>query len=87
MRDFLQADAVATLIGLPDGAAFLRRRDRLEGQAGFPPPLPTSLRPLLWHRARVEGWIAAQASGAQPPDPRRAPLPHNVHLLQAAGTR
>lgn len=83
MRDFIQADDVADLIGLPDGAAFLRRRDRLERDTGFPKPLPTSLRPLIWHRARVDAWLTAQAAPA-PPHIRAMP---NLRLIEAAGSR
>lgn len=84
MADFIQANDVAELIGLPDGAAFLRRRDTLERDHGFPPPMPTSARPLIWRRARVAAWVEAQGR----PEPQHpAHLPANVHLLQQAARR
>lgn len=82
MRDFIQADGVAELIGLDDGAAFLRRRARLERETGFPKPLPTSLKPLIWHRKQVEGWLSAQTSPTPPP--RGLP---SLRLIESAATR
>ena len=84
MRDYIQADEVAALIGLDDGAAFLRRRARLEREAQFPKPMPTSLRPLLWQRARIEGWLTAQDAPASTPPPRSMP---RLRLIEAAHSR
>ena len=83
MRDFIQADDVAGMIGLDDGAAFLRRRARLERDEGFPKPLPTSLRPLIWHRCQVEGWLSAQTN----PRPAGMPTMPTLRLIETAGTR
>lgn len=54
---FTDAAGVARLLGLPDAAAFLRRRDRLEDEDLFPLPMPTSRRPLLWKRDEVQAWV------------------------------
>lgn len=54
---FIGAGVVAGLIGLPDAASFLRRRDRLEAEELFPLPMPTSRRPLYWKRDEVQAWV------------------------------
>lgn len=87
-RPFITADAVAGMIGLADGAAFLRQRPRLERDHDFPAPMPTSLRPLIWRRSEIEGWVRAQgrpatmapADGFHPP----AHASGNVVLLDRA---
>ncbi|KHQ50312.1 helix-turn-helix transcriptional regulator [Mameliella alba] len=66
-REFITASTVAQLIGLPRGAAFLRQRDRLEKDEGFPAPLPTSRRPMMWRRSAVEAWLDQLDSPAGPP--------------------
>lgn len=77
-QPFITAETVAGLIGLPDPASFLRQRQRLEDEAGFPLPMPTSQRPLRWRRAQVEAWVQSQGRPrAQVP----AELPPNVFRL------
>lgn len=84
---FIQKDAVAQLLGLADGAGFLRARERLEAE-GFPPPMPTSLRPLIWRRDAVEAWVQAQglpATDALAMTPEDLPAyGGNVRLLSEA---
>lgn len=53
---FIDAAEVAAALELPDRAAFLRVRDRLESDHGFPPPLPWTRAPLKWRRADVIAW-------------------------------
>jgi hypothetical protein len=66
---FVRAAEAATLLGLPDAAALLRRRAALEAM-GFPAPMPHSARPLLWRRDSVAAWAQAAsqlaADGRQP---------------------
>lgn len=61
--EFIGAEKVAALLGYegsrPD-LMLLRRRAVLEAQ-GFPLPMPTSTRPLLWREASVRAWLAATA--------------------------
>lgn len=59
MKPFIEAADVAQLTGFQNATAFLRARPRLEDE-GFPLPMPTSLRPLLWRREQVEAWIDVQ---------------------------
>lgn len=63
---FLTSDLVAGVIGLPDGAAFLRQRDRLERENLFPLPMPTSRRPLRWRQDEVAAWVARMGRPAGP---------------------
>lgn len=81
-RDFITAEGVADMLGLPDGAAFLRRRADLEGSEDFPPPMPHIRRPLLWRKSQVAGWIEAQGRFA--PDVRAADVGPNVVLMREA---
>lgn len=60
MKPFIDANTVAELTGHCDAAAFLRARSRLEREHGFPIPMPTSRRPLLWRRDTVAAWVQAQ---------------------------
>lgn len=86
---FIQADDVAALIGLPDGAAFLRRRDRLERDSAFPRPMPTSQRPLIWRRDNVQAWVQSQGradSAPTLPMPQAQIAPH-LRLIESAQTR
>lgn len=62
---FVTADAVARLIGLTDGDAFLRIRPRLEQDTLFPLPMPTS-RPLRWRSDEVAAWVARHGRAAAP---------------------
>lgn len=78
---FIDTAAVAAMLG-QDTAHFLRIRQRLEDDDGFPLPMPHWQRPLKWRRDQIEGWISAQGLP-------RADLPlqltgHNVVLLREA---
>jgi|GEM_PF-5851114 len=68
MRMFLPSAAVAELLGLPSPAAFLARRDTMEGEQLFPLPMPHSRRPLLWKADEVQAWI----------DRNGRPLPQSI---------
>ncbi len=59
----IEAGAVAECLGL-SRAVFLRRRDALERDYGFPPPLPIA-RPLRWQKAAVEKWLEGYAAAGQ----------------------
>lgn len=59
MKPFIDAADVAQLTGFQNAAAFLRARPRLEDE-GFPLPMPTSMRPLLWRREQVAAWVNVQ---------------------------
>ena len=82
-RPFLTAAEVAQLLGLPDAAAFLRRRADLEGAAGFPAPMPWTLwrRTRSWRADQVQAWLARQGEPGPPSDP--AHLPPGVAALAA----
>ena len=64
MRTFINASAVAERTGFADATAFLRARDRLEAQHGFPLPMPTTRRPKLWRADQVDAWADAQGRSA-----------------------
>jgi predicted DNA-binding transcriptional regulator AlpA len=86
-RPFITADDVAQLVGLVDGAAFLRQRTRLERHHDFPAPMPTSMRPMIWRRSEVVAWVQAQgrpATAARPEFHRPAHASGNVVLLEQA---
>lgn len=57
---FIGADQVASILGLPDVNAFLRRRVELEDRHGFPLSLPYHRRPLKYRREDVVAWLAEQ---------------------------
>ena len=80
--DFITADVVADLIGLPSGQAFLGKREGLVEDTGFPLPMPTSTRPLRWRRVEVEAWVTRQGL----PKARLPVIPEgsNVRLLNMA---
>ncbi|MDD8022433.1 MAG: hypothetical protein PHX82_04930 [Paracoccaceae bacterium] len=59
---FLDAEAVARRMGLPDGPAFLRRRLDLEDKRGFPVAMPHWKRPLKWRADQVDAWLASQGT-------------------------
>lgn len=83
--EFIEKNAVAALIGMTSGAAFMRQRDRLEADCDFPAPMPCSLRPLRWRRSAIEAWADGQGlskSEAVLIDPRR--FGPNVRLLDEA---
>lgn len=63
---FVTADTVADLTGFTGAAAFLAARRRLERETGFPPPMPTCLRPMKWRRDAVEAWVSLQGQTTQP---------------------
>lgn len=78
-QNFITAHAVAQLIGLPSGPAFLRQRDRLEDDLLFPLPMPVARRPLVWRRDEVQAWADRQG---KPRDIDPAYLPQNVVPLR-----
>lgn len=86
-RLFITADEVAALLELDNASSFLRARQRLEDETGFPTPMPLPLRPLKWRREAVEAWRAAQglapAQRLTQDDIRRAGP--NVILMAEAG--
>lgn len=61
MNDFIIAYQVAEIIGFNSDAEFLRARDRLERDHGFPEPLPTIKRPFKWRRSAVQEWADMQS--------------------------
>lgn len=81
-RDFIPAADVAPLVGFDGPAAFHRHRARLERDHGFPQPMPTCRRPMLWRADQVVAWVAAQGLPTAPPPV--IPQGSNVHLLQLA---
>lgn len=82
---FLDADQVAQMLGLSDGGAFLRRRERLQADTLFPPPLPITRRTYRWRADEVEAWLDRQGR-AQPQPLPALPLGSNVILLHHART-
>lgn len=62
----IRADAVADMLGLASAAAFLNRREGLEAEHYFPPPMPHSTRPLLWKSAEIAAWIDRMGRPNQP---------------------
>lgn len=58
IRDFITTPEVAELTGFANAAAFLRQRDRLENDEGFPLPMPTTRGKLIWRRDTVAAWVA-----------------------------
>lgn len=85
--DFIDARRVAALLGL-EGARpdlmLLQRRAVLEAQ-GFPLPMPTSARPLLWRAASVRAWLDAAALLAEVGErPRVAGAAANDRAFQRA---
>ena len=65
---FIDAAAVAQLLDLHDGDAFLRRRALMQAQ-GFPAPVDFIRRPRKWNRAAVLAWRDRTADIHLPPDP------------------
>ncbi|MET3601020.1 hypothetical protein [Martelella mangrovi] len=59
----MEASAVAECLGV-SRSVFLRRRDALEREYGFPPPLPLA-RPLRWQQAAVEKWLEGYADAGR----------------------
>mgnify|MGYP000448129937 CR=1 FL=1 len=85
LSPFITAPIVAEMIGVASDAQFLRIRDNLERRHGFPPPLPTSLRPLKWRRDVIQNWIDNQGT-VTTPDVSAQHLAGNVFLLDKART-
>lgn len=83
MKPFIPAEDVARLIGYRTAHTFLMHRTRLERDEGFPPPLPTSRRPLLWRRDEVEGWIGEVGRTG---DQRTALTRGQLRVIEAART-
>lgn len=79
-REFVTAEAVAGMIGFDHGTAFLRERHRLEQQEGFPEPLPTRRRPMIWRRSAVAAWL----DQLDAPDLNITATASNVYLLHEA---
>lgn len=79
---FITADQVAQIIGLDDGAAFLRQRLRLQLETLFPLPLPVQKRPMRWKRDEVQAWLDRQGLPVPPAPP--VPVASNVVLLAHA---
>lgn len=83
-RPFADAATVAALLGLPDRSAFLRRRDDLENQHGFPLPMPHSRRPLMWRASQIRAWVQEHGLPANAPQPEFAPGTNVVLMKEAA---
>lgn len=56
---FIPTARVADMLTLSE-AGFLRQRQRLEDDFGFPQPMPHCRRPLLWRADQVSDWIEGQ---------------------------
>jgi hypothetical protein len=82
---FITAVHIAALLGLSDDRAFLAQRDDLVRDHGFPLPMPTSKRPLLWRLDQVTLWIDRQGL-PQPAMPAPVRPGGNVFLMQRAAT-
>jgi predicted DNA-binding transcriptional regulator AlpA len=63
---FIPTAAVADLLEMSPGE-FLRRRDTLQREHAFPPPLPWRGWRLSWRRAEVIAWLDADAARPAPP--------------------
>lgn len=83
---FITSDRVADMLGLPDGAAFLRQRARLEEDCLFPLPMPTSRRPMRWRADAVAAWVDRQGQPAAPGIPPELIRMGKVALLDMART-
>lgn len=84
--DFIDKDTVARMIGLADGRTFLRQRTRLEREADFPRPMPTTALPRFWRRSAVEGWLMEQGQKGSETRTNPAHFGPNVVLMQEART-
>ncbi|WP_010137350.1 helix-turn-helix transcriptional regulator [Oceanicola sp. S124] len=83
---FIPTAEVAQLLqmSLP---SFNAKRDWLERDHDFPPPMPHSKRPLLWRRTAIFAWIERQ--GLAPTDQQhQAPVPKTRadRLMQKAAS-
>lgn len=83
---FIDAAAVAQLLGLPGPAAFLARRADLEDRHGFPIPLPWWRRPLKYRRDQVLAWrdMQGRPRGDDPEIPPQLLASGKVALLAEA---
>lgn len=84
---FMDAGEVAAALEMPDRAAFLRARDRLVAEHGFPAPVPWTRTPLKWRRADVIAWRDAlyTAPDLSPATgPARGDAARRVVMLQNA---
>ncbi|MEM9579088.1 MAG: hypothetical protein AAF891_00255 [Pseudomonadota bacterium] len=75
---------MAKKLGLLDGTAFLRRRERLQAKHDFPLPMPTQRRPLLWRSEEIDTWV--KANGKPEIDKEVQPARINGALLRYAAT-
>ncbi|PZQ99906.1 MAG: hypothetical protein DI533_04550 [Cereibacter sphaeroides] len=83
-QTFITTDQVAELLEISP-ALFLRQREKLAEETGFPDPMPHSTRPLRFRADRVLAWIEEQGL----PRPLAAQLPprpsgKNIFLLEEA---
>ena len=83
---FLTSDEVADLLQM-SRSSFNMKRDWLERDHEFPPPMPHSQRPLLWRRSAILAWVDRQGHA---PDTatHQAPIPktRSDRLLQKAAS-
>lgn len=82
---FIHSGQIAALLGLGHERAFLVKRDDLMRDHGFPQPMPTSKRPLLWRLDQVTLWIDRQGL-PEPAMPAPVRAGGNVYLMQRAAT-
>ena len=80
-RLFWCAGRVAFELGIKR-EAFLRRREVLEDEHGFPLPLPQAVRPMLWRADQVRAWLDAQ--GRPKEAEVQIPVGGNVVLMREA---
>lgn len=78
---FWTAPLVARELGV-SAETFLRRRETLEDDHGFPLPLPQQVRPLLWRADQVRAWLDAQ--GLPKEAGTEIPAGGNVVLMREA---
>lgn len=67
--EFITAPVVASLIGFNNAGTFLQARARMEQDQGFPPPMPTSRKPLKWRRSAIEAWVEDITQSPTPTPP------------------
>ena len=79
---FIKASQVAEMIGYNSATAFLNARLRLQGENGFPMPMPTSQSPLIWRKSQIRSWI--ESTGI--PKQFAIEATGNVVLLREAAT-
>ena len=84
LPDFLTSDQVAAVIGMPDAAAFLRARARLEDENLFPLPMPTMRRTMRWRKDEVLAWRDRHGRPVPPGIDPGLIASGKVHLLDVA---